>query len=150
VVFLWAGISVGVAFLATPAKFLVPSLSLPVALEVGRQTFRVYNMAEIGLAFVLLLLTVRSAERRGWALRLSGPVAITIAQTLWLIPQLDHRVLLIQSGAGPVQPSHLHSVYVAAETLKVLWLIGAGLSMDVFAPRPRRSSWMPIPPGQPL
>lgn len=32
---LWAGLLLGVSFLATPVKFLAPSLSLPVALDVG-------------------------------------------------------------------------------------------------------------------
>ncbi len=40
---IWAGVALGVAFVATPAKFLAPSLSLPVALDVGRHTFAVYD-----------------------------------------------------------------------------------------------------------
>ena len=48
-ILLWAGLTLGVAFLATPAKFLAPSLSLTVALDVGRQTFHLYNRVEIGL-----------------------------------------------------------------------------------------------------
>ena len=36
---LWAGLAIGVAFLATPAKFLAPSLSLTVALELGWDPF---------------------------------------------------------------------------------------------------------------
>jgi hypothetical protein len=48
---LWAGLSAGVAFLATPAKFMAPSLSLPVALDVGRHTFRVYNDVDLALSW---------------------------------------------------------------------------------------------------
>jgi hypothetical protein len=40
---LWLGLLLGVSFLATPAKFLAPSLALPVALDVGRHTFAVFN-----------------------------------------------------------------------------------------------------------
>ena len=51
-----AGLSVGVAFLATPARFLAPSLSLPAALDLGRQTFRAYHTTEVvRLAFALVL-----------------------------------------------------------------------------------------------
>ena len=35
----WAGIVIGVSFIATIAKFDAPSLTLPVALDVGRHTF---------------------------------------------------------------------------------------------------------------
>ena len=50
---LWAGLAIGVAFLATPAKFLALSLSLSVALDVGRHTFRVYNGVELALVVSL-------------------------------------------------------------------------------------------------
>jgi hypothetical protein len=43
----WAGTLFGVSFLATPVKFLAPSLTLPVALDVGRQTFGVFSLVEI-------------------------------------------------------------------------------------------------------
>src|SRR5690606_30735313 len=46
---LWTGLLLGVSFLATPVKFLAPSLSLPVALDVGRQTFMVFNWVEVAL-----------------------------------------------------------------------------------------------------
>ena len=36
---LWAGLVLGVSFVATPVKFLAPSLSLADALAVGRVTF---------------------------------------------------------------------------------------------------------------
>jgi hypothetical protein len=34
---LWAGVLLGVSVLAAPAKFAAPRLTLPVALDVGRQ-----------------------------------------------------------------------------------------------------------------
>jgi len=152
VVLLWAGVSIGVAFLATPAKFLAATLSLPVALEVGRQTFRVYNWAELSLVLFLGLLGLCSGERRRWLLRLSGPSVIVVLQALWLIPELDQRLSVIQAGGRLLQPSHHHSTYIAAEALKVVWLIVVGLSTDLFDPRPsapraRRSSWIPVSPA---
>lgn len=73
---IWAGLSIGVAFLATAAKFLAPSLSLPVALDVGRQTFRVYNRAELVLLAALIILGVWSKGRRDWYLVLPFPDAV--------------------------------------------------------------------------
>lgn len=53
---LWLGPLLGVSFLATPTKLLAPSLILPVALDVGRHTFSVFNKDEWLLSIVLLLL----------------------------------------------------------------------------------------------
>jgi hypothetical protein len=122
---LWAGLAIGVAFLATPAKFLAPSLSLTVALDVGRHTFRLYNHVELALVAGLLVLGAGSHRRGLWYLSLLGPAVIVVVQALWLIPALDLRVSAIQAGQPP-SPSSQHAVYIAAETLKVLWLLVLG------------------------
>ena len=135
---LWAGLSIGVAFLATPAKFLAPSLTLPVALDVGQHTFRVYNGLELILFAAILVLGKRSKWRRRWYLSALVPGAIVLVQTFWLIPALDLRVIAIQTGRWPLPPSHLHTVYIAAEVFKVLWLLFLGLG-DLFS-RPTKPS----------
>ena len=53
-IMLWAGVVIGVSFLAAPAKFNAPTLTLPVAMDVGRQEFGTLNLAEILLAVVTL------------------------------------------------------------------------------------------------
>ena len=123
---LWAGVSIGVAFLATPAKFLAPSLALPVALDVGRHTFRVYNNVELALFALLLTLGLWAQRRWRWYLGALVAGAIVLAQALWLIPALDLRVLALQADATPLPPSNMHTVYVALEALKVLWLLTMG------------------------
>ena len=115
------------AFLATPAKFLAPSLSLPVALDVGRQTFRVYNGVELALLGALLVLGGWSSLRSRWYLGLVVPGAVVISQALWLIPALDLRVAAIQAGLLPLPASNLHVGYIAAEAVKILWLLAMGL-----------------------
>ena len=69
---LWLGLQIGVAFLATPTKFLAPSLSLPVALDVGRQTFYVFNKVEWVMEAVLLLMLLNGGSI--W-LRILGIIA---------------------------------------------------------------------------
>ena len=125
---MWAGLSIGVAFLATPVKFAAPSLSLPVALDVGRHTFRVYNEVELGLLVLLVVLGTWSRTRRSAYLALSVPAVIVAAQALWLIPSLDARVSTILAGGQPASSS-LHVVYIGLEMLKVVWLLGFGLSV---------------------
>lgn len=122
---LWGGIAVGVAFIATPAKFLAPSLSLPVALDVGRQTFRVFNTVEIGLVVILSILAFLSKHRREEFLRFSLPALIVALQAIWLIPALDARVAMIMAGSSP-PPSALHTIYIGLELAKIVWLLVAG------------------------
>jgi hypothetical protein len=43
--FLWAGMLLGVSFIATPAKFLAPSLPLAQALDVGRSSFTSWRLS---------------------------------------------------------------------------------------------------------
>ena len=80
----WAGLAVGVAFVATPAKFLAPSLSLPVALDVGRHTFAVYDRIELALVATLVVLGFWSQDRRRWYALLLFPAGIVVAEALWL------------------------------------------------------------------
>ena len=123
---LWAGLSIGVAFLATPVKFMAPSLSLPVALDVGRHTFRIYNDVALGLLVLLVLAAAWSKAWRSTYLALAVPAAVVLAQALWLIPALDDRVSAILAGGRPAA-SNLHAVYIGVELLKVAWLLVFGL-----------------------
>lgn len=118
---LWAGLLLGVSFVATPVKFLAPSLSLAVALDVGRQTFWALNWIEIGCALVLLSIVLagfRTTVAVSMAVLL---VAAVLVQALWLLPLLDARVTLVIAGQTP-PPSSLHSSYVALEVLKLVLL----------------------------
>ncbi len=128
----WAGMVLGVSFLATPAKFLAPSLSLPVALDVGRHTFRAFGRVEMALAALLGLRAAAPGRQRQLAL---APGLIVLAQALWLRPRLDART---QQVAGNQEPpsSGLHLAYVACEVAKLAALLTLGLT----AIRPRMRS----------
>jgi hypothetical protein len=123
----WAGAALGVAFVATPAKFLAPSLSLPVALDVGRHTFAVYDRLELAVLVGLFGLGIWSQDRRRWYAVLLLPAAIILAEALWLLPALDLRVGEILAGRSADNRSSLHAIYIAAEGLKILALLVAGL-----------------------
>lgn len=124
---IWAGFAIGVAFLATPAKFLAPSLTLPVALDVGRQTFQIYNRTELVLIVALTVLGGWSENRRHWYLALAVPGLVVMAQALWLLPALGLRVSAIEVGATHLPPSNLHWIYIAAEAVKIVSLLACGL-----------------------
>lgn len=138
---IWLGMLIGVSFFATPVKFLAPSLSLPVALDVGRQTFFWFGRIEIVLG-VLTVVAAWSAHRRAAFVAALLAVAAVALQRLWLLPLLDARVEIIIGGGTP-PASGWHNVYIVVELIK-LALVGAvaagGLAaLGVFGREDRRT-----------
>ncbi len=127
---LWAGVSLGGALIAAPAKFQAPSLTLPVALEVGRAQFRWVGYGEWGLciAFVLSLFLLGGLNWR-WALI---PLALFAIQQFAVMPPLDARTLQVIAG-DVVEKSSLHIIYIVLEFLKFFSLTGIGLGALFFA-----------------
>ena len=121
----WLGFLAGVSFLATPVKFLAPSLTLPVALDVGRQTFAVLNPMELLFAFLLsgaAALAWRSTGQGRATLAMTVVLLLMVlAQMLWLLPLLDARVEVILQGGTP-PASRLHLLYIVMDVLKLLFL----------------------------
>lgn len=120
----WAGMVLGVSFVATPAKFLAPSLPRPVALDVGRHTFRTFGWVEAALA---ALLGLRMAGVRNRRLLALAPGLVVLAQALWLRPRLDARTRQVIAGRE-LPPSDLHVAYVASEAIKLAALLVLGLT----------------------
>lgn len=114
---LWLGLLLGVSFLATPVKFMAPSLSLSVALDVGRQTFTVFNMIEALLSVTLVSLALTSRHSRPMIVAVVM-VVLVVLQRFWLLPVLDARVETILQGEQP-PPSSLHEVYIAVDVVKL-------------------------------
>ena len=130
----WAGLVVGVSFLATPVKFRAESLSLPVALDVGRQTFHLMGRVEIALAVGMVAVAVLLAIRQGvgvWVGAAIGLVIIiVIAQALVLLPRLDARTSAIIDGEV-LASSRLHLVYVASEIIKLATLASLAIRLSL-------------------
>jgi hypothetical protein len=124
-IMLWAGVVIGVSFLAAPAKFGAPGLSLPVAMEVGRREFGALNLAEIALAVVTLALAAYARPERTIWLGLALAAVVVALQALWLLPVLDARAELIIRGETP-QPAPWHALYIGAEVVKLLALLVIG------------------------
>lgn len=124
---LWAGMLVGVSFLATPAKFRAPSLSLPVALDVGRQTFGAFNKVELGAMLIglFLLLRLRGRQPRAITVCLGVAGVIVLLQSVWLLPVLDARVTRILAHQNPPS-APFHWIYIGLEVVKLGALLSAG------------------------
>ena len=121
----WIGALIGVSFLATPVKFQAESLTLPVALEVGRVTFRLFSKVECMLGIALLLASIRGSAGQFNIAAISTAGAclgILALQAFWVRPHLDARVERVISGETP-PPSVGHKVYVTLEVAKLALLI---------------------------
>ena len=119
---LWAGALLGVSFIATPVKFWAHSLTLPVALDVGRQTFQFFTKLELGTLALLTALVF--ASQRDWMPRalMALLAALLALQLVWLLPALDQRVELVLHNQLPA-PSHVHQVYIACDAWKFVLLL---------------------------
>lgn len=124
---IWAGMLLGVTGLATPVKFEAQSLTLPVALDVGRATFHALNRVEWGLAALLGVLLLLSRSIGLPLVLLIAAGGILLAQTAWLLPVLDIRVATIIAGASP-PPSYHHVLYGVTEVAKLLILLGLAIA----------------------
>jgi len=127
--FIWSGLLIGISFVATPAKFLAPSLQLAQALDVGRWTFHVLTLIEWGLVIVmgLLLLACRRRFASSWGVVMLAVIAIAVvlaAETLLVRPILDARVLDIMAGRS-VPQSGMHKVYIGLEAMKLALILAA-------------------------
>ncbi len=123
--FVWFGMTAGISLLETPVKFSAPTLSRPVALDVGRVVFQALNKAEL-VALVMLLLLVRLSgkARELWAY-CAAIVVIVMLQSTWLLPLLSSRAELIVAGTEPA-PSIAHAAYATTEMLKLALLLILG------------------------
>ncbi len=126
---LWAGLALGVSFIATPAKFDAASLTLPTALEVGQVTFSISHVVQWGISVVLAIAVIWSRAR--WRLLPALAIAVLAVQHVVVLPALGERTAAVMAGAAP--GSSLHLVYIGLELVKLILLVAAGLLLK----RPR-------------
>lgn len=125
--FIWSGMLLAISFLEAPVKFTAPSLTLPVALDVGRHVFQAFNKVEIIFGTLLLVLVIRSQLTMLNKLLFAFVSALLVLESVWLLPVLDQRALIIIAGGIPEKES-LHSWYILFDAFKVIALITLGVN----------------------
>ena len=129
VCWVWSGMILGVSFLAAPVKFQAESLTLPVALDVGRVTFQAFDRLEWLWAAALVVVAIRDGRHgrldRGGVAWIGVILVIVVVQSAVFLPALDARVALVLAGEI-LPPSPLHTISGVAEVLQVLALLWLG------------------------
>ncbi len=121
---LLAGFVLGVSFLPAPAKFQARSLSLPVALDVGRATFHLSMNAQWVCAGLIAVMAWSYGLKRVSCSGMLLALACLVIQTAWLIPVLDVRVEQVIAGTPPPESTH-HWLYLFTDVAKVAGLAGS-------------------------
>lgn len=127
--FFWCGCVVAISFLEAWLKFQAPGVTLAIGLGIGRLVFAALNKVEWVLAFAVMVALI--VESRAWLAPkgwLTGALLVLLVETFWFLPALDNRALAYMSDQPP-GASSLHLVFVAAELVKVVCLIGGGITL---------------------
>ena len=119
---LWLSFVLAISFMEAPLKFQAPSLTLPVALEIGYIVFHALNLVEIICATLIIAATYSGPVSRKTTLFATGVVIILAIQTVLLFTELDARTLAIINRAETASMPY-HIVYMGMEVAKLLALI---------------------------
>jgi hypothetical protein len=118
----WLGLLVGVSFVAAPVKFNAASLSLPVALDVGRATFSVFNNIEWVMFTALVATIVLSGPSLVSRVATLLLAAVLLLQSAWLLPVLNQRIAAIIAGHDlPSSPDHLYILQATSRKPSCSW-----------------------------
>ena len=129
-VFVWIGFMSAISFMEAWLKFQAEGLTLAAGLNVGKLVFGALNKVEWAFFLIILVnLIFGKASFRNWKIALIFvPFIIVVLQSFLLLPALNARADLLQSGITP-SPSNLHYYYVGIEFVKLICLFVFGLNI---------------------
>ena len=119
----WIGAVVGVSLIATPVKFRAPSLTRPIALEVGKVTFALFTRIEWAMFLLLALPILLCVQELLMLIVLLSLLSIVCAQSFWLLPVLAKRADAVAADNVTLPKSRVHRLYVLAELGKLVLLM---------------------------
>ncbi len=118
---LWIGFVLAISFLETPLRFSAESVTVPLALQIGRLVFHALNCCEWLFTVIVLVIMVWSRASRRSRCWYGIAVMILVAQTLILFLVLDGRTEAVIQNRE-VGDSPFHAIYVGFEVAKLIVL----------------------------
>jgi hypothetical protein len=109
-------------------KFNAPGITVPLGLGIGKIVFSALNKVEWILCILIStsIFFGNKTFEKTFYLPLAIPLAILLAQTIWLLPALNQRAELVILGQTP-PPSQLHFLFIIFEIIKCTFLIISGI-----------------------
>ncbi|PKQ67152.1 hypothetical protein [Labilibaculum manganireducens] len=123
--FVWVGFLLAISFMEAWVKFRAVSLDLPTGLDVGVHVFGALNMIErLFSAMLLVYVFINYTDK---VVVLTGLTIFTfvVAQSGYLLPELNQHAQLIIMGMVPEKNS-IHHIYVLMEVVKLVALLVLG------------------------
>jgi len=126
---LYAGLVLGISFVATPAKFAAKTLSLAAGLDAGQAIFHTMAVVEWVLIAILAVLVLFGRSSPAMIVMLAAVAVMRLLEDLWLLPVLDQRVAAVVAGSDSPAGPH-HTIYAFFDVSKfVLLLVFAWLGL---------------------
>lgn len=131
---LWAGLVIGVSFIATPALFRAGTITRESGIDAVAAIFSVFTRIEVAMALGLIGLAVlaRPLPLMVWGLVAIALLAVAV-ENLALMPVMSERAARI-AGGTELPASNAHMMFVLAEALKTLALLAVPLALLVSRP----------------
>ena len=121
----WLDCFMAISFMEAPLKFTAPGITVAQGVQIGRVVFSVLNKCE--WAFLLLIVITCFVDRPRTPVLYFIIIAgiILLAETVWLLPQLDIRATQYISG-HQLQGKDIHWIYILLDIVKIplLFMIG--------------------------
>ena len=125
--YLWAGLVLGISFLETPLKFQAPGITTVLGVGIGKLVFNALNKIEILLFLTLLLLLgVKRILKRPTVYFIGALFFCLLLQSAYLLPVLNERVSAFMEHGIAKPNSFYHLSYVILEVVKCLTLLWGG------------------------
>lgn len=125
--YLWAGLVLGISFLETPLKFKAPGITTVLGVGIGKLVFNALNKIEILLFLTLLLLLgVKRILKRPTVYFIGALFFCLLLQSAYLLPVLNERVSAFMEHGIAKPNSFYHLSYVILEVVKCLTLLWGG------------------------
>lgn len=123
--FVWIGFLLAISFMEAWVKFRAVSLDLSTGLDVGMHVFGALNMVERFFSLALLIYVFIYYTDKIVVVTGLGIFTFIIAQSGYLLPELNQHAQLIIQGMQP-EKSPVHLMYGIMEFVKLIALFVLG------------------------
>ena len=125
IVIFWLGFFMAISFMEAPLKFTAPGITIVQGVQIGRIIFSVLNKCEWTFLLLIMITCFFNRPRAAVLYFIIIAGAILLAETVWLLPQLDIRAIQYISGQQR-QGKDIHWIYILLDIVKVPFLFMIG------------------------